>query len=106
MLPLQRAWVPSLVGELSFYKSQGLAKKRKMVFLQDWMRQKGKWDVDIKERVNNDRGMWVGSEGRQTEILRRDKEMEKDDGWIRCKGEVLGFWPDFMELYKILQMEN
>ena len=54
------------------------------------MRQKGKWDVDIKERVNNDRGMWVGSEGRQTEILRRDKEMEKDDGWIRCKGEVLG----------------
>ena len=74
MLPLQRAWVPSLVGELSFHKFQGLAKKRKMVFPQDWMRQKGKWDIDIKDRVNNGRGMWVGSEGRQTEILRRDRD--------------------------------
>ena len=64
MLPLQGAWIPSLVGELSFHKSWGPAKKRKMVFLQDWMRQKGKWDVDIKERVNNDRGIWVGTDGR------------------------------------------
>ena len=38
------------------------------------MRQKGKRDIDIKDRVNNGRGMWVGSEGRQTEILRRDRD--------------------------------
>ena len=50
----------------------------------------------------------MGGDWRQTEILRREKEVEKD-GWIRWEDEVLGFSTevnktglDFMELYKIL----